>query len=161
MIYRVYGRCACVLQRQRKREMLKNADCLCQCVCGCERVFFSDCSRTLSLSVPCLTRTLQSCALPLPPPPPATRTHAPTPTPTECCHTQQKPPKLILTRSRPAHQPTKHTIGIIDQSLTFWWKQGREKRAAESFPFLSFQQTFLSHHKFVYWPPSSPLWHTI
>lgn len=40
---------------------------------------------------------------------------------------------LILTRSRPAHQPTTHIIGIIDQSLTFRWKQ--EKRAPESIPF--------------------------
>lgn len=50
-----------------------------------------------------------------------------TSTPTESCHTQQKPPKLNLTRSRPVHQPTTHTIGIIDQSFTFWWKQGKGK----------------------------------
>lgn len=90
--------------------------------------------------------------------------HAPTPTPTESCHTQQKPPKLILTRSRPAHQ---HTIGIIDQSLTFWWKQGGKEQQSHSLLFfLSFQQTILSSYKFLSLSiaahvSSLSLWHII
>lgn len=74
----------------------------------------------LSLCEPCLTRSLApSLSLSHP--------HTHTQIPTETCHPQQKPPKLILTRSCPAHQRTTHTIGIIDQSLTFWWKQEEKK----------------------------------
>ena len=78
----------------------------------------------LSLCEPCLTRSLAP-SLSLSHPHTHTLTH--TQIPTETCHPQQKPPKLILTRSCPAHQRTTHIIGIIDQSLTFWWKQEEKK----------------------------------